>query len=50
MKLKFNGGLEVKPIEWLPIAIFIIVVFLLITGKTNEAIQFVKDCWLLVKK
>jgi len=50
MKIKFNGGLEIKPGEWFFIAVFAIVMVLLITGKTYDAIKFVKDCWQLMKK
>jgi hypothetical protein len=50
MRLKFNGDVEVNPMEWLCIAMIAVVVVLLLSGKTDEAMKFVKDCWQLVKK
>lgn len=50
MKVKFNGDVEVTPLEWLYIAIIATVLVLLATGKTDDAIQFLKDFLELMKK
>lgn len=50
MKLKFKSYVEITPIEWLYIGMLLIIVVLLVNGKTNEAMQFLKDCWKMVKK
>lgn len=50
MKVKFNGDVEVKPMEWLYIALIATVLVLLVSGKTDEAIQILKDFLKLMKK
>ncbi len=50
MKLKFKSEVEVNPLEWVGIAIFMVVIVLLVTGKTDEAIQMLKHWLELVKK
>ncbi len=44
MKVKFKSYVEIKPNEWLYIAVLIVVVSLLISGRVEEAMKFLKDC------
>ncbi len=50
MKLKFKAYAEIKPIEWVYIAILAVIVCLIMSGRMEEAMQFLKDCLPLVKK
>ncbi len=42
MKVKFSGDVEVKRMEWLYMAMMLTVMTLLVSGKTDEAMQFFK--------
>jgi len=36
--------------EWLYMAMMLTVMTLLVSGKTDEAMQFLKECWQSIKK
>ena len=50
MKVKFKSYVEIKPKEWLYIAVLLVVVCLVMNGRMEEAMQFLKECLPLVKK
>ncbi len=50
MKVNFKAYAEIPPIEWLFIANLVVIVCLIVSGRMEDAMQFLKDCLPLVKK
>jgi hypothetical protein len=50
MKIKFKAYAEIKPMEWVYIAILAVIVCLINSGRMEDAMQFLKDCLPMMTK
>jgi hypothetical protein len=50
MKIKFKSYVEIKPNEWLLMAVFVIIICLIMNGRMDDAMQFLWQCIQMMKK